>query len=343
MKRVTIKDVAKVAGVSVASVSYAINHVDKIHPETRERILKVIKDLDYKPSQAARCLSNRNSQMIGITFPITESGDTAGTLFNNPFFGEFISGIESVTKRQGYDILFTGVETDEQCKDWIRKRELDGLIMLGMYPKSFFYAVKKQKVPIVLVDTYEEYAKDFHRVLIEDEFGAYKATKYLIECGHKKIAFVTGSIEHSLVNRKRYEGYKCALEEAGMQLNRDYVFEQPVCFEGGYRAAKSIIDEKCDATAVFAVADIMAVGMLKAFQQNGISVPKDISIIGFDDILISQYVTPGLTTMRQNSFEKGRCAAEILMSDIEEELHDTKSILLEPELVERESVCTVKY
>lgn len=337
-QKVTIRDVAKQAGVSVASVSYAINNVDKINPETRTRILKVIKELDYKPSLTARCLSNGNSKLIGITLPLTEVGDIPGSLLKNPFFGEFISGVESVTRDQGYDILFTGVETDEQCRDWIQRRKLDGIIMLGVYPKSFFVEVKKLGVPIVLIDAYEDYAKEFHRVMLEDEAGGYQATRYLIEKGHEKIAFVTGSIKHSRLNYRRYQGYQRALKEAGLKGRPDDYFEYPVSFQGGYRAAMDMIEKGCDATAIFAIADIMAIGMLKAFRENGKDVPGDYSIIGFDDIQFDEYVTPGLTTMHQNSMQKGSISAEMILEDIQHGRSEGKTVVLKPKLVERESV-----
>lgn len=337
-QKVTIRDVAKQAGVSVASVSYAINNVDKINPETRARILKVIEELNYKPSLTARCLSNGNSKLIGITLPLTETGDVPGSLLKNPFFGEFISGVESITREQGYDILFTGVETDEQCRDWIQRRKLDGIIMLGVYPKSFFVEVKKLGVPIVLIDAYEDYAKGFHRVMLEDEIGGYQATSYLISKGHRRIAFVTGSIKHSRLNYKRYKGYQRALEEAGIKERAEYYFEYPVSFQGGYRAAIDMIEKKCDATAIFAIADIMAIGMLKAFRENGRDVPKDYSIIGFDDIQFDEYVAPGLTTMHQNSMQKGSISAEMILGDIQHGRSEGKTVVLKPKLVERESV-----
>lgn len=337
-RKVTIRDVAKAAGVSVASVSYAINNVDKINNETRERILKIIKEMDYQPSMTARCLSNGSSKLIGITLPLTESGDAPSMLLKNPFFGEFISGVESVTRSQGYDILFTGVETDEQCKDWIARRRLDGIIMLGMYPKSFFQEVKKQGIPIVLSDAYEDYAKEFHRVMLEDELGGYQATQYLIEKGHRKIVFLTGSVKKSPINMQRYLGYQRALAEAEIAEEDKYFLEYPVNFQGGYDAAMEIIASGLDATAIFAVADIMAIGMLKAFRENGKEVPKDYSIIGFDDIQFDEYVTPGLTTMHQDSARKGSISAEMILEDIKSGKNGGKTVVLKPELVERESV-----
>lgn len=336
--KVTIRDVAKQAGVSVASVSYAINDIDKINSETRERILKVIEEMKYKPSLTARCLSNGNSKLIGITLPLTESGDAPEMLLKNPFFGEFISGVESITRKEGYDILFTGVETDEQCRDWIQRRKLDGIIMLGMYPKSFFVEVKKLGIPIVLTDAYEDYAKEFHRVMLEDEIGSYQAVRYLLEKGHRKIAFVTGSIEHSPLNRKRYQGYQRALQEAGIEVKPEYFLEYPVSFQGGCQAAMEIMQTKCDVTAIFAIADIMAIGMLKAFRENGREVPQDYSIIGFDDIQFDEYVTPGLTTMHQDSAQKGKISAEIILEDVKHGCSKGKTVVLKPTLVERESV-----
>jgi LacI family transcriptional regulator len=183
--KVTMRDVARYAGVSVATVSNVLNNVSKASDETRERILKAIQETGYKLDYTARCLSMGKSNLIGVMFPITEKGDEPSILLrNNPFYSEFTSGIEYVARKQGYDILLTGIESGQKCKDWIAKRNLDGIILLGIHPKSFSNEMKDVKLPIVLTDTYEEYSTQFHRIMVNDEMGGYIATKHLIDSGH---------------------------------------------------------------------------------------------------------------------------------------------------------------
>lgn len=335
--RATIYDVARMAGVSVASVSYAINDVKKITPETKQRIFECIEKLNYKMNSAARCLSHGDSRLIGVALPITEKGDNPGILLNNPFYSEFISGIESVTSAKGYDILISSIESDRKYKDWAQSRGLDGIILVGIYPKTIYDEIRELHIPIVLNDAYETYALDFHRVMIQDEEGGYMAAKYLIDLGHKRIAFVSGSIQNSPINSRRYAGYRRALEEAGLSATEDLLFICPADYNGGYAAAQKIVQDKTGITACFADADILAIGLLKGFAESGVQIPQDISVIGFDDIQFCRLVTPGLTTIKQNIIHKGAVSAQILLEDIADSLKEKQTVILKPELVIRQS------
>lgn len=343
MGKVTIRDVARHAGVSVASVSYVLNGIDKITDETKQKILNAIKELDYKPSITARCLSSGESKLIGICLPITEKGDIPGDLLeNNPFFSDFISGIEFVTRNKGYDILISGFDRNMRYKDWIQSRRIDGLIILGVYPKTIFEEISNINIPIVLSDAYEEYASEFHRVMLNDELGGYLATKHLIDLGHKDIAFVSGSIKNSYINKNRYQGYKRALKEANIKLDKDQVYEEHVTFNGGYRIGMEMVKSGCKATAVFAAADIMAIGIMKSFLENGYKIPDDVSIVGFDDIKFAQYTVPGLTTVKQDIIMKGRVSAEMILNDLKNNQRTNHSVLLQPELIVRGSTAPIK-
>ncbi len=337
--KVTIKDVAKLSGVSIATVSNVLNNVNNRASEaTKQKVMNAIKELDYKMDFNARSLSSRKSNMIGIMLPITQEGDVSTTLLtNNPFYGEFINGVELSARERGYDILIMGVYKSYSCREWIIKRNLDGIIFLGMYPQNLYDEMKTLEVPVVLIDTYEAYTSQFHNIGIDDEDAGYKATKYLLEIGHKNIAFVSGSIDKSIINLKRFNGYKRALNEFGVQLNPKYVIETTVGFDGGKEAGERILRRKIDVTAIFSVADIMAMGLIKVFTKVGKKVPEDFSVIGFDDLKICDYTTPGLTTIRQNIFKKGKVAAKVLIEDIEGINKKPQSIHIPTELVIRES------
>jgi LacI family transcriptional regulator len=342
-RKITIREVAKYAGVSVASVSNVINGIDKTSEVTKEKILKAISEIGYQPDFTARSLAKGKSNLIGIMLPISEEGDEASLLLkNNPFFSEFISGIEYISRRRGYDVLITGIEKDQRCKEWIDKRNLDGIILLGMHPEAFFNEMQGMKLPIVLIDAYEEYNTMFHRITIDDELGGYIATKHLIDLGHRNIALATGSINNSGVNYKRFEGYKRALQETQIDFDRKIVFEDHLTYEGGYEMGKKILQLGAEITAVFAVADIVAFGVIKSFMNHGKNVPADYSIIGFDDIKLCEYMSPGLTTVRQDITKKGIAAAEAIFNDIEAGVISNENILMPIELIIRESTKDIR-
>lgn len=337
-RKITIRDVAKFAGVSVATVSNVINGIDKTSEETKQKILNAIEEIGYRPDFTARSLAKGKSNLIGIMLPIIEKGDEPSHLLkDNPFFSEFISGIEYIARRRGYDVLITGIEKGQTCKEWIDKRNLDGIILLGLHPESFFTEMKGVKLPIVLTDAYEDYASMFHRITIDDEYGGYIGTKHLIDLGHKNIVLATGNITNSGVNNRRYKGYVRALTEAGIESSMDYVIENHLSYKGGYDIGMKILNDMPKVTGVFVIADITAFGVIKAFNENGRHVPEDFSVVGFDDIQLCQYITPGLTTVRQDIVEKGIAAAEAVINDIENGEISNRNILLPIELIIRES------
>lgn len=318
MKRqATIRDVAKRAGVSAASVSYVLNDVNKVAPETKSRILAAMEELEYHPSHTARCLSTGESKLIGVSLPITEIGDDPGALLgHNPFFAEFIAGIESTVCAEGYDLLLCGVNSDEQYRDWIKSRKLDGLVMLGVYHRDIYEEVRQMDIPVVLADTYEEYASGFSRVMTDDRHAGYLAARHLIGLGHRRIAFVSGCVSKSLVNLRRCEGYRQALAEAGIAAEPGWLIEEHVSMEGGCRAAEQMLRTGRTATAACVMADIMAVGFIRKMSESGVKIPGDFSVVGFDNIEISGFLTPGLTTVDQDISLKGRTAAELILRSL---------------------------
>ncbi len=343
-KKANIRDVAERANVSVASVSYVVNGIDKVSVETKRRILDAIHEMDYKPSFMARGLSSGRSKLIGLTLPITESSDIPGDLLeNNPFFGEFLSGLQNAMYNKDYEILLSCISTNAEYTDWIQKRGLDGIIMLGVYPKSLFKELQEMNVPVVLIDIYEDYASDFHCVRIDDELGGYLATRHLIDLGHTRIAFASGSIKNSRVNYFRYKGYARALNESNIPLDTELFFEDNATFNGGYRIGKTRLTENRKVTAIFAAADIMAIGLIKAAYEIGRKVPDELSIIGFDDIQFGKYIAPELTTIRQDIPLKSKVAAEMIIKDLNNHDRTKTSTILKPELIVRGSTSAIKY
>ena len=235
-KRATLRDIAKAAGVSVASVSNAINGVDKISEETRERIYQVMQDMDYQQNLVARTLSRGVSEMIGLLLPITEEDSSTSLLLrDNPFYGEIVSGAECEASALGYDILIKGIRPGESCRDWVCKRNLDGAIFIGNYTDLISEEMQSLGKQLVLVDCYDKGTQVHSNIGIDDENGGYLATKYLLENEHKRIALASSSIIVDGPIRRRYLGYKKAMNEAGIADVEDLVFHDALSFDGGYR------------------------------------------------------------------------------------------------------------
>ena len=334
--KITIKDVAKYAGVSSATVSYVLTGVNKVSDETRERVLSAIEQLNYQPDFTAISLSKRESKMIGVIMPLV--GDSLAPLFKeNHYISELLSGVEYMCRKKGYDFLISGISKAEECKTWVMKRNLDAVIVLGKFPKKVFAEMKALSTPLIFVDSFEQDLASFHNIRIDDEHGGYLGTKHLIELGHRKICFISNGRVDSDVDGQRYQGFKRALKEANIELNEDMVMEGRInSFESGYKIGGEIAKDK-RMTAFFTSSDITALGIIKSLTDLGISVPDDFSIVGFDDLMISRYSSPSLTTIRQDVFRKGAVAAETAIDVIEDKKGIPKLTVLPVEIVVRKS------
>ncbi|MFU0799062.1 MAG: HTH lacI-type domain-containing protein [Xylanivirga thermophila] len=336
-KRIGIKDVAKEAGVSIATVSYIINKNPKesISQETIDRVNEAIKKLNYVPNLSARSLASNKTNLIGVVIPQTEPGKKF--MFNNPFYGEFLSSVEYVARTKGYHVLISGTDANQSYLEVAKKRSLDGIIIVGMYDEDFYEDLKKSQIPIVLVDSY---CKDhyFHSIQINDRYGGYIATKYLIEKGHRKIAYITGMLKKGGVNDHRLLGYIDALKEANIPFQDECVYSGNVGYEYGIEVADLIYKRGNRETAIFCSADIMAMGVMKGLKNRGLRIPQDISIMGFDDSYISKLLDPALTTVKQDINLKGCTAANIIIDIAENRIKGKQDVILPLEIVERESV-----
>ncbi len=335
MARATLKDVARLAGVSAATVSYALSGKRPISEETKRRIHDAIAELDYVPDLNARGLSMRDSKLIGVVVPQTEPGDRL--MFQNSFYAEILGSIEYFARQQGYHILISATDANESYLTLAKKRNLDGIIVIGMYPDDFYQQMKKTQIPIVLIDSYcnDHY---YHNIRIDDAYGSYLATRYMLENGHERIAFFAGQLKENGVMKKRLLGYRQALEEFSLPFRKEYVFEGQIDYSSGIALAGQFMRSGLDATGVVAAADILAIGAIKGFFEAGKRVPEDYSIIGFDDVEIAKYLTPGLTTVRQQISLKGQKAVELLLKHIEDPTLPKQEEVLPLQLVARGSV-----
>ena len=334
-KRVTIKDVAKAAGVSPATISYVLSGKANISDETRKRVTDAVESLGYVPNLSARALVNNDSKLIGVVIPQTEPGSKL--LLNNAFYSEIISSIEYEARLLGYQIIISGMDANESYFKTALQRNLDGVIVIGAYSKDFYQDVKKTNMPIVTIDSYME-DHYFHSVTINDQYGGYVATKYLIEKGHRSIALFTGIIKEGGVVKKRFDGYADALKEFGIELDKACVFQSGIDFKAGQEMAQRFAKLQKKPTAIFCTADIVAMGAIKALHSLGIHVPEDVSIIGFDNLSISSYTVPGLTTVQQDISMKGKIAVKFLIESVADRSTPKQEEILPIHIVERESV-----
>ncbi len=335
MARSTLKDVAELAGVSAATVSYVLSGKRTISEETKARVLEAIEQLDYVPDLTARGLSMRDSKLIGVVVPQTEPGERL--MFQNSFYSEVLGSIEYYARQKGYHILISATDANESYLTLAKQRNLDGIIVIGMYPDEFYHEMKKTQIPIVLIDSYcnDHY---YHNIRIDDAYGSYLAARHLLEKGHRDIAFFAGQMKENGVMKKRLLGYQQALDEFHVEFRDEYVFEGQIDYQSGVELAGKLTEIAPGVTAIVAAADILAIGAVKGLYEAGKTVPGDYSVVGFDDLEISQYLTPGLTTVKQQISLKGQKAVDLLLKHIENPSLPKQEEILPLELVERGSV-----
>lgn len=337
MGQVTIKDIARETGLSIATVSYVLNGKDNVLQETKQRVVEAAERLGYVKNYSARSLVMKSSNLIGVVIPQTEPGKVM--VFENPFYSEMLSSIEYHARQIGYHIIVSGTDADEKYYQLARERNLDGIIIIGVYSDAFYSELQNAKIPIVLVDSYME-GKPFYSVRINDEESACCAVSYLIEKGHRDIAFITGKLKDGGVCEKRYLGYKRALQQAGIPMKKENILRGNTDFDSGMLLAEKMMMET-SATALFCSADILALGAVKKLTEQGIKIPEEISVIGFDNLSIARYCTPGLTTIGQDVFEKGKKAVELIETGIKHKSQEPIELVLKTTIIERESVRTL--
>lgn len=333
MHQVTIKDIAKETGLSIATVSYVLNGKDNVLEETKQRVLESAKKLGYVRNYSARSLVMNKSNLIGVVIPQTEPGKVM--VFENPFYSEMLSSIEYHARQSGYHIIVSGTDADETYFQLAKQRNLDGVIIIGVYSDAFYSGLLTAKIPIVLIDSYIE-GKPFHSVRINDEESAFEAVSYLTQKRHREIALVSGKLKDGGVCEKRFLGYCRALREAGLEIRTENILSGNTDFDSGMELAEKMLRET-KVSAVFCSADIIALGVIKKLTEKKIRIPEDISVIGFDNLSIARYCTPGLTTIGQNVFDKGRAAVDLIRKGTGKK-EEAKELILTTRIVERESV-----
>lgn len=324
----TIKDVAALAGISFTTVSHVVNGTRPVSDQVRRKVEAAIAELGYVPSGVARSLRVRATGTIGLLVPNA----------SNPYFAELARGIEDHAERNGYSVILCNSD-DDSAKQlrYLRvllERRIDGLIVATVASdQAFVQALAAVKVPLMLVDRSLD-GVQADRVQVDHELGGYLATRHLLELGHRRIACIGGPASTQVV-QLRVAGYRRALSEMGIEALPvvDCAFTSP----GGHAAAQGLLSRADAPTAIFAGNDMIALGVLRAAAERGVRVPQQLSLVGFDDIEVSRYLHPALTTVGQRIGQLGEQAAERLLARVRTPNLVAEQRLLEPTLIVRES------
>lgn len=308
MNKSSILEVATLAGVSPSTVSRVTNNKSIVKEETRIKVEEAMKKLGYTPNSAAQSLSSKRTNTIGMVV----------AMLDGPFYGPMISGVESTLRKQGKHLLIASgsgsAEGEEEAVEFLLNRQVDGLILLTEWLDKRYLKELEKRVPFYMINQHHDSLD--HRVMwLDDVEGAYNATKYLIDKGHTKIACISAQ-EFKTDANDRVLGYKKALKEANIPVLDDRIVRTSFEVSGGLQGMDQLKENGVEFTAVFAGNDESAIGVLTWANQHNVSVPEQLSVIGYDDILLSQHVTPPLTTMHAPNFEMAKSCAEKAFNEI---------------------------
>ena len=332
---VTLKDIAAEAGVSITTVSNVVhNRKSRVSAERIAKIWEIIEREHYVPSMTARSLANDHSPIIGMVTHITPQ--TTGSTVDDPFLSSIMASVEQRARAEGYYLMIRSTEDVDALTSLIHSWRLAGLILTGLYQDAFFESVKQLGVPLVLIDSYVD-DPDICSIGLEDEQGGYIATKHLLENGHRGIAFASPAIQPGGVIDMRLQGYRRALAEYGVAFDPSLVYTQEISVQEGKKLGR-LLSEKPEITGIFASADILAAGIMAGLNECGLSIPQDKSIVGFDDLYLSQLTFPALTTIHQDAEQKGFLATDMVLAQVRQESIAEKHVILPVRLVERASV-----
>lgn len=326
----TMKDIARLAKVSLSTVSHVVNGSRFVSPEITERVQNVISELNYQPSLVARSLKVKETNTIGMIV----------TASNNPFFAEVVRHVERYCERHNYHLIL--VNSDNQsCNlsrhlDRLLRKQVDGLLLMCAEPQDFSPEIfAKLTLPMVVIDWWQQplNADIIHE---NSELGGYLATKALLDAGYQEIAIITGELSKPLAFN-RLQGYKRAICERNLPIRPEWIIESHFHYDGGIEATQKLLALPHRPQAIFAMSDSIAVGVYQAIWQAGLAIPDDIAVIGYDNIELAQYLAPPLSTIHQPKARLSKNAVERLIARIQKPELPMKNMKLSPELVIRES------
>jgi LacI family transcriptional regulator len=337
-KVVTISHVAEKAGVSISTVSRALNNYSDISDKTKQRVIKIAEELGYKPNLIAKSLSSNKYFRFGMLIEDYDNSETA-----NQFVFEVLMSFKKTIAKFGYEMILLSTTSDMQktqnLTQLFQDKQIDGAFIMGLKMTDEYYKqLSIIQYPCVLFD-FDIPNNSTSSVGVNNLRGAFLAVEHLIKMGHKKIGFINGS-EEAFVSYERRDGYYLALSRYGILADNTLIINSDYTNEGGQIAARELMTRDRGITAIFCASDMMAIGAINMLSTMNINVPDDVSIVGFDDIYLAQIVKPKLTTIRQDREKIGEVAANILIN-LSADQHIGR-VMLEPELVIRESAMVLK-
>ena len=330
---VTMRQIAERDDVSIGTVSHVINNSAKVREKLRQRVLEAIRSLGYQPSQLARGLRRNQTSMLGMIIPD----------ITNPFFPAVVRGVEDVAYKRSYRVVLCNTDNNPGKEisylNELRSYRPAGLLVIPAAESEIGLQLKSMAAsgpPVVCIDRRPDgWTSDV--VLVANEAGAYRATEYLLEMGHRRLAVITGPL-HLTNAAQRLKGFKRALAEAKVSIEPEYIQEARFDRNSGYEAALRLFGMLPRPTAILACNDMMALGVLLAAREANLRCPEDLSIVGFDDLDFSEFTAPALTSVHQPGYQLGATAARLLLERIDGLKKRPKKVVLETELRIRNSV-----
>lgn len=329
----TIYDIARKTGYSITTVSRALNNYPDVSANTRRIILEAVEEMGYYPNSTARSLTTKKSWTLGVIFI-----EDLGVGIKHPFFGAIIQSFKQHVEKVGYDLIFLSQNIGEEKKSYLDHavhRGVDGVIIVSStYDDPEVERLMGSPIPSVIIDVHSHKSS----VVYSNNFsGSEMAVKYLHSIGHHKIAHISGH-QRTFAGIERLKGFQHAAKELKLNIPSYYITEGGFfSYEGGYGAMKLLLELDDQPTAVFAAGDLMAIGAINAIRDYGLSVPQDVSIVGFDDIELAAFTTPKLTTIKQDTDLIGENAAKVLLNQINEKNKVFSAVTIPVELMIRES------
>jgi len=335
--RVTLKDIAEEAGVSLMTVSNVMNGKSaRVSPQTIERVQRIVAERGYVPNASARSLAAKTSRVIGLLVPAADDDN----LLVSPHNVAIVGALERQLRKRGYHLLLRGIANPAEVSEAVRAWNLDGAILLGFLDEEIDQLAGLGTAHVVAIDSYagNPLTTGVHS---DDENGGWLAARYLLDRGHRRIVFAGPSFERPGVVRKRFDGFRRAFAESALEWDESLVVTSTTTYESGLEVGRGLRARHPGATAVFATADILAIGIMEGVAESGARIPADLSVIGFDNLDIGAFVTPKLTTIAQDITHKATVAATMLLDAIEQDGHPTEPVVLDVRVVERASVATL--
>ena len=332
----SMKDVARLAGVSISTVSRVINKTIPVDEETRKRVEEAVRNLNYKPNLLAKGLRLKSGNLIGLVVP---------EFVHSQAFSEFINYTEEFAVKYGFNLILgnnhNNPDIEERFIDSLIRRNVDGIIFSRVSDESrVLRIIDKTNIPIVVIDRALD-NEDVPSVVLDNYKAGVIAAEHLVKIGHKNIACITGPLNISLC-RERLKGFKDVLSKNGISLKREFIFEGDFKYDSGIEAMKYFLENNYKITAIWAQNDLMAIGALNTLKHYGIKIPEEMSLIGMDNINLTEMVVPSITTIMQPYKEMCEKAVELIIKQEKKVEIFNKKVIVKPSIIIRETTVKIR-